>query len=373
MTHSAFREAVVDLGAIAGNVRHLRTLIDVPHVLVVVKADGYGHGMVASALAALEGGADWLGVADEDEAAVLRLAGIDAPILTWIHAPDEDFVEAVRTNVTPGVVSIAQLQAVAAAGAKVGTVPTVHIKVNTGLSRNGVGPESWGEVFTAAAELEAAGALRVQGIFSHLSGTSAEDDLAQGDRFDEAVSAAHAAGLAPELIHLAASTAALTQPTLRYNMVRLGITAYGLSPVEDKRPEDFGLTPAMTVQARVAAVLNVPHGTGVSYGYLHRTEGDSTLAQIPLGYYEGIPRTSSGGPVVINGTRYSASGRVAMDQFVVDLGTDEVSVGDLAVLFGDARAGHPSVHDWAAAANTIGYEIVTRIGGRLERRYVGDV
>jgi alanine racemase len=373
MSHNAFRETVIDLAAIAGNVRQLRTLIDVPHVLVVVKADGYGHGMVASALAALEGGADWLGVADLDEAAVLRLAGIKAPILTWIHAPDEDFIEAVRTKVTAGVVSIAQLEAVAAAGAKVGTVPSVHIKVNTGLSRNGVGPESWGELFTVAAELEGAGALRVQGIFSHLSGTSADDDLAQGDRFDEAVSAAHAAGLAPELIHLAASTAALTQPTLRYNMVRLGITAYGLSPVEHKRPEDFGLTPAMTVRARVSAVLNVPHGTGVSYGYLHRTEGDSTLAQIPLGYYEGIPRTSSGGPVVINGKRYEVSGRVAMDQLVVDLGADDVAVGDTAVLFGDARAGYPSAHEWAAAANTIAYDIVTRIGGRLERRYVGDV
>jgi alanine racemase len=373
MSHTAFREAVIDLSAIAGNVRQLRTLVEVPHVLVVVKADGYGHGMVASALAALAGGADWLGVADLDEAATLRTAGIDAPILAWIHAPDEDFVEAVATDVTIGVVSIAQLRAVAAAGAQAGVIPTVHIKVETGLSRNGVGPDGRGELFTVAAELEQAGALRVHGFFSHLSNTSAADDLAQGEAFDEALSAAHAAGLTPELIHLAASTAALTQPTLRYNMVRLGITAYGLSPVEDKRPEDFGLTPAMTVQARVTAVRHVADGTGVSYGYLHRTTGDSHLALVPLGYYEGVPRTSSGGPVVINGTRYQAAGRVAMDQFVVDLGADQVAVGDIAVLFGDGRAGHPSAHDWAAAAGTIGYEIVTRMGGRLERRYVGDV
>lgn len=373
MSHAPFREAVVDLAAIAGNVQALRALVDVPNVLVVVKADGYGHGMLAAAHAALAGGANWLGVADLDEAASLRASGIDAPILAWIHAPDETFDEAVATDITLGVVSFAQLQAVAAAGKRAGVAPAVHIKVETGLSRNGVSPDGWSELFTLAAELEQAGALRVEGIFSHLSNTSAEDDLAQGDVFDQAISSAHAAGLAPAYIHLAASTAALTQPTLRYNMVRLGITAYGISPVEDRRPEDFGLTPAMTVQARVAATRQVPDGTGVSYGYLHRTTGTANLALIPLGYYEGIPRTSVGGPVVINGTRYEASGRIAMDQFVVDTATDEVAVGDTVVLFGNPAVGHPSVHEWAAAAGTVGYEIVTRIGGRLERRYVGDV
>lgn len=373
MSHSAFREAVIDLNVIAANVRHLRELIEVPNVLVVVKADGYGHGMVSAARAALAGGANWLGVADLDEASVLRAAGIDAPILAWLHAPDETFDEAVATNVTLGVVSLDQLRAVVAAGERVGIRPTVHVKVETGLSRNGVGPDGWGELFVSAAEFEREGRIRVEGIFSHLSNTSAADDLAQGELFDEAVSEAHAAGLSPAFIHLAASTAALTQPTLRYNMVRLGITAYGIAPTEDTRPEDFGLTPAMTVRARVTAVRTVPDGRGVSYGYLHRTSGESNLALVPLGYYEGVPRTSEAAPVVINGTRYTVSGRIAMDQFVVDVSGDGVQVGDWVVLFGDPAHGHPSIHDWAAAANTIGYEIATRIGGRLERRYLGNV
>ena len=373
MSHSAFREAVVDLGVITANVRHLRELLDVPHVLVVVKADGYGHGMVPAARAALAGGANWLGVADLDEAGALRKAGIDAPILAWLHAPDETFDEAVASEVTLGIVSLEQLRAVVAAGERAVKVPTVHIKVETGLSRNGVGPDGWGELFVSAAEFEREGRIRVEGIFSHLSNTSAADDLAQGELFDEAVSEAHAAGLSPDLIHLAASTAALTQPTLRYNMVRLGISVYGIAPTEDTRPTDFGLTPAMTVRARVAAVRTVPKGKGVSYGYLHRTAGESNLALVPLGYYEGVPRTSEAGPVVINGSRYSVSGRIAMDQFVVDVGGNGVQVGDWAVLFGDPAHGHPSIHDWAAAANTIGYDIATRIGGRLERRYLGNV
>ena len=373
MSHSAFREAVIDLNVISVNVRHLCELMQVPNVLVVVKADGYGHGMVPAARAALAGGANWLGVADLDEAATLRAAGIDAPILAWIHAPDETFDEAVATNVTVGIVSLEQLRAVVAAGERAATVPAVHIKVETGLSRNGIGPDGWGELFLSAAEFEREGRIRVEGIFSHLSNTSAEDDRAQADLFDEAVSQAHAAGLNPELIHLAASTAALTEPTLRYNMVRLGISAYGIAPTEDTRPSDFGLTPAMTVRARVSAVRTVPEGKGVSYGYLHRTTVPAHLALIPLGYYEGVPRTSEHGPVVINGVHYRAAGRVAMDQFVVNLGDDVAAVGDWAVLFGDPAHGHPSIHDWAAAANTIGYEIATRIGGRLERRYLGNV
>lgn len=373
MSHSAFREAVVDLNVIAANVRHLRELIEVPNVLVVVKADGYGHGMIPSARAALAGGANWLGVADLDEAAALRAAGIEAPILAWLHAPDETFDEAVALDVTLGIASLDQLRAVVAAGERAVKVPAVHIKVETGLSRNGIGPDGWGELFLSAAECEREGRIRVDGIFSHLSNTSAADDLAQGDLFDEAVSEAHAAGLNPALLHLAASTAALTLPTLRYNMVRLGISAYGIAPTEDTRPTDFGLTPAMTVRARVATVRTVPDGKGVSYGYLHRTRGESNLALVPLGYYEGIPRTSADAPVVINGTRYSVSGRIAMDQFIVDVSGDGVEVGDWAVLFGDPAHGHPSIHDWAAAANTIGYDIATGIGGRLERRFLGNV
>jgi alanine racemase len=364
VSHTPFRIARVNTSAIASNVRHLREITGVADVLVAVKANGFGHGMVQVAQAALAGGATWLGVADIDEALALRAAGIAAPILCWLHAPDETFDEAIEQHITVGVCSLAQLRAVVAAGQRAGRVPAVHIKVDTGLSRNGVNAQELSQVLLEASEAERAGTLLVQGIFSHLSNTSVADNDAQRERFDEVLEQAASTGLTPAHVHLAASWAALTQPSTRYSMVRIGIAAYGISPVEDQRPEDFGLVPALTLESRVAAVRRVPAGAGVSYGYLHRTSEESTLALVPMGYGEGLPRAGSElAPVVINGRRYAVAGRLAMDQFVVDLGQDPVAVGDRVVLFGDPAQGHPSVHEWAAAAGTIGYEIVTQLGG----------
>ena len=362
-----YREAVIDLGALKRNVRQLREVIGTDHFLVVVKANAYGHGMVPCAHAAIEGGANWLGVCDVNEALELRISGVSVPILAWLHAPGETFVEAVQNNITIGVSSIEQLDALAAAARAAEVTPVnVHLKLDTGLSRNGAGPDEWDALFAHARTLELDNVVHVEGIFSHLSNTSEAIDLASADLFDTALAAAASFGLTPELIHLAASSTALAYPRMRYNMVRVGITAYGLSPDDAVPAADLGLTPVMTLRGQVAAVRRVPAGTGLSYDHLHVTTSESTLALVPLGYAEGVPRSATNtAPVSLGGKTYTISGRVAMDQFIVDVGDDAVSVGDEVVLFGDPAQGYPSAADWARACGTIGYEIVTRIGGRV--------
>ncbi len=363
------RETLIDTAAITENVRHLRRLTD-SEVIAVVKADGYGHGAVRSAIAALAGGATRLGVADVSEAIALRRAGIDAPILAWLHAPGASFVEAAGLGIELGISSFDQLVA-AASAATADRAVGVHLKVETGLGRNGIAPADAPVVFAEAARLERIGKLRVVGIFSHLSNTSADDDRAALSRFQEALALAARLGLTPPLTHIAASHAAIDLPEARLGCVRIGIAMYGLSPFADRSSADLGLRPAMTLRAAVAAVRRVPAGQGVSYGYTHRTGADTTLALVPLGYADGVPRAASGsGAVRIGGETFPVAGRIAMDQFVVDVGDHPIAVGDEALLFGDPTLGAPPVEAWADAANTINYEIVTRIGPRAVRREV---
>lgn len=366
MSAAALREARIDLDAIRSNVARLREIVAPVPAMVVVKAGGYGHGAVAVARAAVEAGADRLGVADLGEALELRAAGVRAPLLAWLHGPDADFAAGTAAGVEIGVSSIAQLERAAAVGA------VVHLKVDTGLSRNGIPPADSETVLARAAELERAGRLRVLGIFSHLANASADDDARQIAAFDEFVAVARAAGLDPEFRHLASTQAAIATPRARYDLVRLGIGVYGLSPAEGMEPADYGLRPAMEVAGVVAAVRRVPAGTGVSYGFVDRAERETTFALVPLGYADGVPRAASGrAEVVIRGRRYRSVGRIAMDQFVVDVGDDPVEPGDRVVLWGDPATGVPSAEDWAAWADTIGYEIVTRLGGRVPRRFEG--
>lgn len=371
MPAGVLREALIDTGAITANVRHLRRLTDA-EVIAVVKADGYGHGAVRSAAAALEGGAARIGVADVGEALALRRAGIDAPVLAWLHSPGQAFADAAAHGIELGISSFDQLLAAAAAASSARAVG-VHLKLETGLGRNGIAPADYAVVFAEAARLERIGKIRVIGIFSHLSNTTAEDDRAALDRFREALALAAGHGLAPQVRHLAASHAAIALPETRFGCVRLGISIYGLSPFADRTSADLGLRPAMTVRAPVAAVRRVPAGHGVSYGYLHRTERETTLALIPLGYADGVPRNASGGAAIrIGGAAFPVAGRIAMDQFVVDVGDAPVAVGDEAVLFGDPTLGQPPVEAWADAAGSINYEIVTRIGPRVPRRQVSQ-
>jgi alanine racemase len=368
-----FHDVIVDLDAITSNVRVLREATGAAHFIAVVKANGYGHGAVPAARAALAGGADWLGVAVIDEALELRAAGITAPTLTWLHDPEEDFDEAVAADVSLGVSTIPQLHAVAAAAGRVGAQASVQLKLDTGLSRNGMPQAEWKQAFGVAAELERGGRVRVVGLFTHLSNASAEDDAAALDLFGEGVAAAREAGLDPELVHAAASATILGGPGPRYNSVRIGLAIYGLTP--DQNPataRELGLRPAMTLCGRVANVKRVPAGTAVSYDYTYRTERETTLALVPFGYGDGIPRAASNrGQVWMGGAVHPVAGRIAMDQFVVDVGDLQVRVGEPVVVFGDAARGFPTADDWARASDTINWEIVTRVGGRARRRYVG--
>lgn len=371
---TGFREAVIDLAAIAANVTHLRELIGTPHTMAVVKANAYGHGAVPVARTALSAGADWLGVADIDEALELRAAGIEAPVLAWLHDPGADFSAAIAADIDLGVSSAVQLRQVADAGAALARPASVQIKLETGLSRNGVAEADWDEIFALAAGLERFGRLRVRGIFSHLSNASPDDDAQAIRSFERGLAAASALGLRPELTHLASSAAALRLPASRYSMVRLGISIYGLSPFADADSQGLGLVPAMTLRAQVAAARRVPAGAGVSYDYTWRAPVDSTLALVPLGYADGIPRQASGrAQVRIGAGLHPVVGRIAMDQFVVSVGDDAVAVGDEVVLFGDPATGVPSADQWAHAAGTINYDIVTRIGRRVPRRYLAPV
>ncbi|EAR23657.1 alanine racemase [marine actinobacterium PHSC20C1] len=360
------RLATISTGAISHNIQTLRALVAPALVMAVVKANGYGHGAVESARAALDGGADWLGVADITEALALRAAGIDAPLLAWLHQPGAGFSEAVHARVDLGISSIAQLTEVAAAS---GTA-CVHLKVDTGLHRNGAFLDEWQQFFEAAVAHELAGRIHVRGIWSHLANAGAEHDAKQIDLFSTAVAMAHSVGLRPELRHLAASEGAIKHPDARFDLVRLGISAYGLAPADDVDVAALGLVPAMTLSAPVISVKRVVAGSGVSYGYDFYCENDTTLVLVPLGYADGVPRHATNrGPVSINGARGQIAGRVAMDQIVVNMGDTPVAVGDRAVLFGDSSTGVPSADDWAEAAGSINYEIVTRIGQRVVRRY----
>ena len=376
------RSAVVDLAAVRHNVRRLRGLAAPARLMAVVKADAYGHGAVPVARAVLEAGADALGVAHVGEALELRAAGITAPVLAWLHTVDTDFRAALAQDVEIGV-SGWELAPVAAAARELGVTARIHLKVDTGLGRNGATEQQWPRLVAAAAEAEAAGLVRVAGIFTHLAVADEPARPETGEqlaRLRAAVDVARAAGLRPALRHAANSPGLLSAAgrerpdEMVLDMVRVGVSLYGLSPFPDRTPEDLGLVPAMTLRTTVNAVKEVPAGQGVSYGLNYVTDRPTTLALVPLGYADGVPRVGTGGPVRINGRTYPEVGRVAMDQIVVDLGAPGLSapehglLGAEAVLFGAGQ--NPSATEWADAAGTINYEIVTRVSPRVPRQYV---
>ncbi|CAL9528519.1 Alanine racemase [Nocardiopsis dassonvillei] len=370
-----FAHARVDLDAIAHNARLLRERAGGAALMGVVKADGYGHGMLPAARALLAGGATWLGTAFIHEALGLRAAGITAPVLAWIIPPGEPVDRAVENDIDLGVGDASVLDTVVAQARRLGRTARVQLKIDTGLNRGGVGRAEWGSLVEAAARAEEAGHLRVSGIWSHFACADEPGHpsiAAQLSVFHDALEAADKVGLAPEVRHIANSAALLTLPEARFDLVRGGIASYGLSPIPDY--DVPGLRPAMTLRARVALTKRVPPGSGVSYGHRYVTDRETTLALVPLGYADGVPRAATNrGPVLLGGRERVISGTVCMDQFVVDVGDDEVAAGEYAVLFGDP-AGHPgapSAQDWARVLDTIPYEIVTRVGPRVPREYVG--
>jgi len=371
--------ARIDLAAIRANVAALAALAAGAQVMAVVKADGYGHGLVPSARAAVQGGAAWLGVAFLEEALALREAGLSVPVLAWLMTPDEDLAPAVAAAVDLSLDEPAQLARAVAAARATGTTARVQLKVDTGLSRGGATPGDWPALCTAAARAEASGEVRVTGLWSHFAfadgGPQHPVNSVQARVFAEALEVADRAGLRPEVRHLANSAATLTAPATHYDLVRPGLACYGLSPVPNLgAPADFGLRPAMTLASTVALTKRVPAGTGVSYLHRHITATETTLALVPLGYADGVPRAATGlAEVLLRGVRRTIAGTVCMDQFVLDVGDDETAAGDEVLLFGAGDAGEPTAQDWATALGTIDYEIVTRIGARVPRTYVGDL
>ena len=368
--------ARVDLGAIRANVEALRAATSA-EVLAVVKADGYGHGLLPSARAAVAGGATWLGTALLDEALALRAAGITAPrVLAWLIGPGEAWADALAADVDLSVNAGWALDEVVAAARQAGTTARVHLKVDSGLGRGGAAPADWADLVEAARKAEAEGVVRVVGLWSHLAYADAPGHptiLRQAEVFREAVALAEGAGIDPEVRHLANSAATLTAPEHHFDLVRPGLAVYGLSPVPDVAgPSAYGLRPAMTLAADLVHVKRVPAGSGVSYGHIYTTDRETTLGLVPLGYADGVPRTGGNvGPVLAAGRSRTVAGRVCMDQLVLDLGDDIAQVGDEVVLFGPGDDGEPTAQDWADATHTISYEIVTRVGPRVPRVYTG--
>ena len=361
----------INLDAIVHNLDVMRARASGAKVMGVVKANAYGHGAVEVAKTLERAGVDYLGVADVQEALDLRDAGIHTPILSWLHDPGDNFQAALSQKVDLGIANLEQLERIALAAAITGETARLHLKIDTGLGRNGSTEAKWAELLDAVLALGEA--VRVVGIFSHLSTTSHDEDLAQIEKFDSAVAEAKRRGITFELRHLTASDGSLSFPEAHYEMVRIGVALYGLDPFSTNRAAEFGLIPAMTAVSRVSQVKTVPAGHGVSYNFLHRTSSETNLALVPIGYAEGLPRAASGkAEASIGGKRYHIQSQIAMDQFVLDVGNDPIRVGDEVIIFGDASLGVPSADDLATAAGTINYEIVTRMGGRFQREYVGE-
>jgi alanine racemase len=373
LTPGVLAEAVVDLGAIAHNVRLLREHAGPAQVMAVVKADGYGHGATRVARAALAAGAAELGVATVDEALALRADGITAPVLAWLHPPGIDFGPALLADVEIAVSSVRQLDELLDATRRTGRTATVSVKVDTGLNRNGVLAAQFPSMLTALRQAVAEGAIRLRALMSHMvyadqPGNSINDVQAQ--RFSEMLAHAREAGVRFEIAHLSNSSATMSRPDLAFDMVRPGIAVYGLSPVPERG--DLGLLPAMTVKCAVALVKPVRAGEGVSYAHTWIAERDTTVALLPVGYADGVFRSLGGRlDVLINGRRRPGVGRICMDQFLVDLGPGQVDVaeGDEAILFGPGSRGEPTAQDWADLIGTIHYEVVTSPRGRITRTY----
>jgi alanine racemase len=369
----AHAQTLIDLDAVTGNVQALRRHVGGAAVMAVVKSDGYGHGMVPAARAALAGGASWLGVISVSEALALRGAGLAAPVLCLMGVPGSAHEEAVRQDVDLSAGTAGLVREIADAARRAGRPARLHLKVDTGMSRGGATVRDWPGVVDAALAAEAAGYARIVGIWSHLAcadmpGHPSID--AQVAAFREAITLAEKAGARPDLRHLANTPATLTLPQTWFDLVRTGGGVFGLSTLPGGPPA--WLRPAMTVRARLVQVKQVGAGTGVSYGHRYLTTGPATLGLVPMGYGEGVPRGAFGlAEVWARGRRWLIAGTVCMNQFVVDFGAEPAAEGDEVVLFGPGDAGEPTVQEWADALGTLSYEIVTRFGGRTPRSYFG--
>ena len=367
--------AEIDLAAFGGNVSAIRAHVEPAALMVVVKADGYGHGMLPCAQAARAAGAGWLGVATPIEALAVRESGDTGRLLAWLYGPDDDLAPLVAADVDVSAQSIDQISRLAAAAGTVEQRARVHLKIDTGLSRNGAAAADWAQVCAAAAEAEQSGALEVVGVWSHLAASDQPGHASVGiqlEAFQRAYEEARSSGLEPSVRHVANSAAALLLPEARLDLVRVGIAAYGIDPAPGIAAlAGVELRPAMTLRAQLVNVKPLAAGSSVSYGWTWTADQPTTVGLVPIGYGDGVPRHASNrAQVGWQGGRAPVRGRICMDQFVVDLGAGaSAEPGDEVLLFGPGERGEPTAEDWADWCDTIGYEIVTRVGTRVPRRY----
>ena len=377
-------EAIIDLSAIEKNIKRLMAHAGKP-ALAVVKADAYGHGLIPVAKRAIEAGASWLGVALLEEALSLRESGIKAPILAWLTPVTDDFETALENEIDLGVPSLAHLELIVEAASKKNKTARIHLEVDTGMTRGGALYE-WDELVVAAAKAEETNSIKVIGIWSHFARADEpghEFNQLQHNNFLTALDAAQQAGLKPQVTHLSNSAATINDKSSHFDLVRLGIAMYGLSPDVKTMgdSEKLDVTPALTLRARLHLVKYVPAGSKVGYGGTAETLTETKIGIVAMGYADGVPRNADKTAGVLVGNKMSPIlGRVSMDQFVVDLGNEsQARAGDWAYLIGGVVGSHKAASytsdtcytadTWAGACGTINYEIVTRIGPRVKRIY----
>ncbi len=364
----------VDLGAVRSNARVLAETAAPAALLAVVKADGYGCGAVPVARAALDAGATWLGVALVEEGAALRAAGIDAPVLVLSEPPPEAAGAVVSAALTPVVYTEPGIEALAKAVAELSpdAALPVHLKVDTGMHRVGCPPEAVAALVDA---IDGRPELVLDGICTHFA-VADEPDRSESheqlDQFRQVLDAVDSARGRPRLIHAANSAAMLAVPDARFDLVRAGIALYGVAPAPILA-DRVSLTPVLSLRAQVTYVKTLPAGTRVSYGLRYELTRRSRIVTVPVGYADGVPRNLGlrGGEVLIGGRRYPIAGTVTMDQLMVDVGDATAEVGDEVVLLGRQGGDEVTAEEWAERLDTIAYEIVTGIGPRVPRRYVG--
>ncbi len=342
--------AVIDHSAFAHNVRVLSERIAPADVMLAVKADAYGHGMLELAPVALSSGATALAVLEIPAAIALRDAGVECTLFAWLHGPSSDFAAAIAANVDLGVSALWQLDLIAQAASST-TPARVHLKIDTGLRRNGASPEQWPELVSAARALRDSGVITIEGIWSHLADASPEDDERALEAFTAALTAAEALGVVPRVRHIAASSAGWREPRARLDLVRFGIAAYGISPFDDLTGRDLGLRAVMTLRSSV-----------------HPAEAPTGHVWIAAGFADGVPLGAQSADVSIDGARCRVS-RVELDRTLVAV-NGTVAPGTEVTVFGEPATGVPSAEDWARWSGTIGDEIVTGVPSTVARHHL---
>ena len=366
--------AEISLLAIADNLKLIKSKTNA-QVLAVVKADAYGHGLIQVGKAAENVGADWLGTALLEEGITLRNSGIKIPIISWLTPLGEDFKAAINLDIDLSISSTELLNEIILAGKSVKKIPRIHVEVDTGMSRGGVG-DDWQLFLNELSKAVAANEINIVGIWSHFARADEPDEVMNKEQlavFEDRIKSASAAGIKAEFIHISNSAASLTNKSAHKNIIRWGIGLYGLSPDLNNLGDSklLNLKPAMRLKAKLHLVKAVKAGASVGYGGTASTKNDTKLGVVTLGYADGIPRNANNlAGVFVAGKRAPLIGRVSMDQFVVDLGSNSLAkTGDEVIVFGDGAGGEYTVDEWAKASGTINYEIVTRIGSRVPRIY----